>query len=118
MTPTMNSFNHCSLGCVGEWFFTGIAGINAIEPGFKKFMIRPFIPDELTYAEASFKTNYGIVKSEWKKDEENLTMKIQVPFNTSAVIVIPFNVYELSKTHSILRKENNCTYIEVGFRQL
>ncbi len=65
--PTMNSFNHCSLGCVGEWFFTGIAGINAIEPGFKKFMIRPFIPDELTYAEASFKTNYGIVKYEWKK---------------------------------------------------
>jgi hypothetical protein len=41
-------------------------------------------------------------------------MKIQVPFNTTAVIVIPFNVYELSKTHSTLRKENNCTYIEVG----
>ena len=112
--PTMNSFNHCSLGCVGEWFFTGIAGINAIELGFKKFMIRPFIPDELTYAKASFKTNYGVIKSEWKKDETNLTMKIQVPFNTTAVIVIPFNVYELSRTHSILRKENNCTYIEVG----
>lgn len=112
--PTMNSFNHCSLGCVGEWLFTGIAGINPIEPGFKKFMIRPYIPDELTYAEASFKTNYGIIKSEWKKDEENLTMKIQVPFNTTAVIVIPFNVYKLSASHSILRKENNSTYIEVG----
>jgi alpha-L-rhamnosidase len=112
--PTMNSFNHCSLGCVGEWFFTGIAGINAIEPGFRKFMIKPFIHEELTYAEASFKTIYGVIKSEWKKDKENLIMKIQVPFNTTAVIVIPFNVYELSKTHSILRKENNCTYIEVG----
>ena len=77
-------------------------------------MIKPFIPDELTYAEASFKTIYGVIKSEWKKDKENLIMKIQVPFNTTAVIVIPFNVYELSKTHSILRKENNCTCIEVG----
>ena len=112
--PTMNSFNHCSLGCVGEWFFTGIAGIRAIEPGFRKFMIKPFIPDDLKYAETSFKTIYGVVKSEWKKDKENLTMKIQVPFNTSAIFVIPFIVYELSKTHSILRKENNCTYIEVG----
>lgn len=112
--PTMNSFNHCSLGCVGEWFFTGIAGIRAIEPGFKKFMIKPFIPDELTYAEASFKTIYGEIKSEWKKDKENLIMKIHVPFNTTAVIVIPFNDYVLSRTHIILKKENNCTYIEVG----
>ena len=112
--PTMNSFNHCSLGCVGEWLFTGIAGINAIEPGFRKIMIKPFIPDELTYAKASFKTNYGIINSEWEKSEAKVLMKIQVPFNTGAIIVIPSEVYELSKTHSILSKENNCTYIEVG----
>lgn len=112
--PTMNSFNHCSLGCVGEWIFTGIAGINIIDPEFKKFMIKPFIPDELIYAKSSFKTNYGVIKSEWKKDEENLIIKIQVPFNNTAIIVIPAKAYELSKTHSILRKENNSTYIEVG----
>ena len=53
--PTMNSFNHCSLGCVGEWLFTGIAGINRIEPGFKKVEIKPFVPEGLTYAKASFK---------------------------------------------------------------
>ena len=112
--PTMNSFNHCSLGCVGEWLFTGIAGINAIEPGFRKIMIKPFIPDELAYAKASFKTNYGIINSEWEKSESKVLMKIKIPFNSSAIIVIPSEVYELSKTHSILRKENNSTYIEVG----
>jgi alpha-L-rhamnosidase len=112
--PTMNSFNHCSLGCVGEWLITGIAGINGIEPGFRKIMIKPFIPDELTYAKASFKTNYGIINSDWEKHGAKLVMKIERPFNSTAVIIIPSQVYELSKTHSIIKKENSITYIEVG----
>ena len=59
-------------------------------------------------------TNNGVIKSEWEKNETKLLMKIKIPFNTSAVIVIPSNVYELSKSHSLIKKENKCTYIEVG----
>jgi len=112
--PTMNSFNHCSLGCVGEWLFTGIAGITVLEPGFRKVMIKPFIPEGLTYARASFKANYGFIKSEWKKSRNSLLMNISIPFNTKAIIVVPSNNCEIHEMHKIIKKENGFTYLEVG----
>lgn len=112
--PTMNSFNHCSLGSIGEWFFTGIAGIDAIEPGYKKFIIKQFIPDDMSFAKASLKTNYGIIKSEWEKRRSKVLMKIDVPFNSSAIIIIPSEAYNLPTAHNLLRYENGFLYIEVG----
>jgi len=112
--PTMNSFNHCSLGCVGEWLFTDIAGITALEPGFRKVMVKQFIPKGLTYAKASFKTVHGFIKSEWERSENNLQMNITIPFNTQAVIILPTTEFKLAKKHTVLKKENGCTYLEVG----
>lgn len=112
--PTMNSFNHCSLGCIGEWLFSGIAGIKLIEPGFKKVKISSYIPEDLNFAEASFKSKYGIIKSRWEKKEGQIRMNIEIPFNTSAEVVIPSGIYHLNSDHHVLRKENNYTNIEVG----
>ncbi|MCX6151393.1 MAG: family 78 glycoside hydrolase catalytic domain [Ignavibacteriales bacterium] len=112
--PTMNSFNHCSLGCVGEWLFTDLAGIIILEPGFKKVMIKPFIPEELIFAKASFKTIHGVIKSAWKKNVKKLLMKVTIPFNTKAIIVLPSIEFELKEHHKVIKKENGCVYLEVG----
>ncbi len=112
--PIMNSFNHCSLGCIGEWLFTGVGGINTLVPGYSKIMVKPFIPEDLNHAKASFKTNNGFIKSEWKKSGNGLLMNITVPFNTKAIIVVPEINCELNQTHKIIKKENGCTYLEVG----
>jgi alpha-L-rhamnosidase len=112
--PTMNSFNHCSLGCVGEWLFKGIAGINAIESGFKKVIIKPLIPDGLTFAKASLKTIHGHLKSEWKRNENNLMLDITIPFNTEAILVLPSYDYEINNVPKLISKENGFTYFEVG----
>jgi alpha-L-rhamnosidase len=112
--PTMNSFNHCSLGCVGEWLFKGIAGINSIEPGFKKVMIKPFLPDGLTFAKASLKTIYGLLKSEWQRNENNLLLDITIPFNTEAILVLPSYEYEMNNIPKLIKKESGFTYLEVG----
>ena len=37
----MNSFNHYAYGAIGQWFYEGIAGINTLEPGYKKILIAP-----------------------------------------------------------------------------
>jgi len=112
--PTMNSFNHCSLGCVGEWLFTDLAGIKILEPGFKKVMISPFIPKDLDFANATFKTSYGIIKSSWKKADGNLHIQISIPFNTSAIVVLPAQEIISAEKYKILKTENGFTYIEVG----
>ena len=112
--PTMNSFNHCSLGCVGEWLFKGIAGINAIEPGFKKVIIKPFLHDGLTFAKAALKTVYGHLKSEWKRNENNLMLDITIPFNTEVILVLPSYDYEINNGPKLISKESGFTYLEVG----
>ena len=39
----MNSFNHYSLGSVGEWMYNWILGIDSDpdDPGFRHFFIHP-----------------------------------------------------------------------------
>jgi len=112
--PTMNSFNHCSLGCVGEWLFTDLAGIKSLEPGFKKVMIKPFFPPNLEFVDVSFKSIYGVIKSSWGKNDKKLSINISIPFNTSAIIVLPSKELQSDQKYNFIKEENELTFCEVG----
>jgi len=88
-SPSMNSFNHYSLGSCGEYLFSGVAGIRAASPGFKEIMIDPVIRDGLTWANARFDSIHGEIATSWKRDGRNLTLKVVVPPNTTASVTIP-----------------------------
>ena len=62
--PQMNSFNHYSLGSVGEWLFRHVAGIELDPevPGFQRFVLRPFIGRGLDFANASYRTMHGEIR--------------------------------------------------------
>jgi alpha-L-rhamnosidase len=87
--PLMNSFNHTSLGVIGEWFYSGIGGIIPEEPGFKKIIIKPSIGGGLNYARVSYFSIHGKIISEWKIEDEKFSLKVTIPINTSAKIIIP-----------------------------
>jgi alpha-L-rhamnosidase len=89
--PHMNSFNHYSLGSVGEWLFRHVAGIelDADVPGFQKFVLRPFIGEGLDFARASYRTMHGEISSEWKRTGDKVTWNIRIPANTTAKVFIP-----------------------------
>lgn len=89
--PHMNSFNHYSLGSVGEWLFRHVAGIelDPETPGFQKFVLRPYLGDGLDFARGSYRTMHGEIVSDWKRTGDKLTWNIRVPANTSATVFIP-----------------------------
>jgi len=89
--PHMNSLNHYSLGSVGEWLYRHVAGIELDPdvPGFKKFVLRPFIGSGIDHACATYRTHHGEIESSWKLTGEKLTWKIRVPANTTARVYIP-----------------------------
>ena len=87
--PQMNSFNHYSLGSCGEYLFGGIGGIRAGSPGFKDIIIDTVIRDGLTWANAQFDSIHGEIATSWKRDGRKLTLKVVVPANTTASVVIP-----------------------------
>jgi alpha-L-rhamnosidase len=91
--PRMNSFNHYSLGSVGEWLYRYVAGIelDANSPGFKRFAIRPHLGGGLTYAGATYDSIHGTIESRWKLDGDRLRLTVRIPANTSARVYVPCN---------------------------
>lgn len=86
-----NSWNHFMMGQIEEWFYRSLAGIVPDEdnPGFKHFFIQPEIVGDMTFVKSSYQSVYGLIVSEWEKNENNTAFKIEVPANTTATIVLP-----------------------------
>lgn len=89
--PGMNSFNHYAYGAIGKWMYQVVAGIGIDEqnPGYKHVIINPRPGGGLTSARATHQSMYGEIESGWELDGEKLTMKVEIPANTTATIHVP-----------------------------
>ncbi len=90
--PTMNSQNHTMLlGDLTVWFYEYLAGIKAgaDSPGFKVFELQPVFVEGLDSVKASFDSPYGTIGSHWERMGEQITWKIKVPVNTTAIVKMP-----------------------------
>ncbi|MBQ9454178.1 MAG: family 78 glycoside hydrolase catalytic domain [Thermoguttaceae bacterium] len=92
-----SSLNHIMFGDVTAWMFRYLAGIECVEPGFRRIRIAPCARPEdlrgvgLHTVSASVDSPYGVISSEWKWDEkyEKFELKVTIPANTTAEIVLP-----------------------------
>jgi len=89
--PGMNSRNHFALGSCGEWYYGYLAGIrpNVDIAGFKNFTIAPEPNEDLTWAEATYSSVYGEIKSRWDRNDDGLKLEVTIPANTTASVYIP-----------------------------
>ncbi len=86
----MNSHNHQMFGSVVDWFFGGVAGINTLPaPGYRQFVIAPQPDPRVESAQALVKTVNGPVSSAWNQSADGFTLRIEVPVNTEARVVVP-----------------------------
>jgi alpha-L-rhamnosidase len=96
--PGMNSHNHPMLGSYGAWFYRALAGIDqkASSTGYKEIQIKPQMVRDLTYAAGSIMTVRGPLRSEWKRTDRTLELKVAIPVNCQAEITLPkFNLTEV-----------------------
>ncbi len=117
----MNSRNHFAYGSIGEWFYGYLAGIRPDDsgPGFSKFMIAPMPAQGLTHAEATYQTGYGKIRSAWAVAGKEFTLKVSVPFNTSATVIVPSAEGIVKETGKLLVSKGKLTKILVpGVRLL
>ena len=87
----MNSFNHCALGAVGEWLYRFILGIEPAPEaqGFSRLVLRPHPGGSLSWARGAYRSARGLIASEWHKDGDRLTLRIELPPNVTASVRIP-----------------------------
>ena len=87
-TPMMNSFNHYSLGSVGQWLYEHVAGIRAGAPGYAHVVIAPE-PGGLEWARAEYRSVRGPISSAWRRQGETLTLEVEIPANVTATVIVP-----------------------------
>ena len=114
------SNNHLMLGHIMEWFYTGLGGIKQEEnsSGFRNIIIRPEIVGDVTWVKSSYHSPYGIIKSDWKKENNQLEMMVEIPANTSATIFFPTNqessVTESGKKVAVSKTADGKYFCKVG----
>ncbi len=86
-----DSFNHYSFGAVCQFLFEYVAGIRPSfqAPGFKEFELRPVIGGSLTWAEGSYKTRFGTIRSRWEKKADRICYTFTIPEGTAAHVILP-----------------------------
>jgi len=77
-----DSFNHYTFGAVTGWFFSHVAGIQPLEPGFKKVRIQPYPGGNLSHVKCSYQSSAGLISSAWKIEGSELLLNIEVPTDT------------------------------------
>lgn len=118
---SMNSFNHYAYGAIQDWLIAYSAGIERDEecPGYKHFFLQPRIGGRIEYVNASFKTMYGLIKSQWKCTKRNIAKdenaanfgyiySATVPANSTATMILPIS----SKRLTILKGKNGIQRIK------
>lgn len=86
----MNSFNHYSYGSVVEFFYAYIAGIRAVEPGYRKAVIAPIPSMRFRYFNCTYDSACGKYVSDWKIEEDGtFTLHVEIPFHCEAEVTLP-----------------------------
>ncbi|MFJ4844465.1 MULTISPECIES: family 78 glycoside hydrolase catalytic domain [unclassified Streptomyces] len=90
-SAAMNSFNHYSLGSVGDWLFGRVAGIDQAPSSvaYGELLLRPLPGGRLTWARAEQETARGFVACGWHLADGLLTVTCTVPPGATATLHMP-----------------------------
>lgn len=86
-----SSHNHFMLGQIMEWFYHDLAGIQPCTEGagFKKTVFQPSFPEGLTWARASYGSDFGKISSYWERRGNRILLRVTVPPNATGELRIP-----------------------------
>lgn len=109
----MNSLDHVAFGAVAEWMYRHILGINPdpAAPGYAHFTLCPHPGGGLTWAEGSYQSIRGEIKSAWRMRGGRTVYRFTIPVNTRATIVLPGGTRtELGSGDYTMTEKNNMEY--------
>ena len=85
----MTSFNHYALGAVVDWISQVVGGIRPAEPGYARVRIEPVPGPGITWADTSYESRSGRIRSSWRVDEDGFSLEVELPAGLPADVVLP-----------------------------
>ena len=82
--PSITSYDHYAFGCVDSWIFENVAGIQPLEPGFRRVRIVPE-PELLSvkWCERTFQSVYGEIRVHWDRG----VLTVTIPCGVTAEVI-------------------------------
>jgi alpha-L-rhamnosidase len=85
----MTSFNHYAFGAVADWMHRVVGGLAPGAPGYRVIRIAPQPGGGIEWCRTAHLTSYGRAEVSWRRADQTLTVEVEVPAGTSAVITLP-----------------------------
>lgn len=104
----MNSLNHYAYGSIVEWMYRYMLGFNPVDekPGFRHVRYTPMPEEQFKWVKGTYNSAAGSYESAWSFDRNReLTIKLTVPFNATATVVLPDADIKTVKVNSGLLKD-------------
>ncbi len=83
------SFNHYAFGCVGDFLYRRVLGIQNAGNGYDRIRIAPLYQVPLNKVSGSYSSMHGDICVTWEKKGSDIVISGKIPANTSAVLVLP-----------------------------
>ena len=80
------SHNHDMMGHIVEWYYRGIAGIQALEPGFRRVRIRPYLPKTMNSMRCTFHSASGDISVRMERDGGQIRLEAKADQGIEMVI--------------------------------
>ena len=84
--PTDSSYNHYAFGCVGDWMYRHIGGIQIKEAGYKQVTINPDYKCGLSYSKCHVDSPFGRIYCSWEIVSGKTRLEVSVPNGVMATI--------------------------------
>ena len=85
----INSFNHYTYGCVAEWIYGTVCGVQILDAGYKRIRLSPVPDKRLGFAKCAIETVSGRIESYWNYENDCITYEFTVPDGVIAEIALP-----------------------------
>lgn len=85
----MNAFDHIGLATVGEWIVSRLAGIEALEPGYKRVALRPLFSRSIGSMKAVYHSVRGDIRVEWECGERFVSCMMSLPAGVQGELTLP-----------------------------
>ncbi len=85
----MNSHNHAMFCGAAATLFSRFGGVQPLEAGFRRFVVRPAAIDSLEWVRVRIETVRGRLQSKWERRGKTLTLDLEVPVGAEAEVHVP-----------------------------
>ncbi|MGY1815681.1 family 78 glycoside hydrolase catalytic domain [Blastococcus sp. SYSU D00820] len=83
------SLNHYSKGAVVSFLHRYTAGLEPVDPAYRRFRVRPRPGGGLTWTETAHESPHGTIEVAWRRAGDRFDLRVVVPAGTRAEVVLP-----------------------------